>query len=116
VLAIPAKLQEKLRTSEVSASYDSVMRIARTNDPEFQNELIDSVLKGESNREIRSRLAERKAPVSRGVGEGKAITTGPQLVTLSENYEGCTATIRGPEGREARRHMRTALKRLLKQL
>jgi hypothetical protein len=35
---------------------------------------------------------------------------------LRETHEGCTATVRGPEGDHTRRHMRTAIKRLLKTL
>ena len=101
-------------------SYDNVMRIARTEDVEFQKELVDAVLKGESVREIRGRIAERKAPVASGREEGKSTkgTTpnGPLMFSFSETYEGCTATVRGPEGKNTKRHMRTALKRLIKQL
>ena len=120
ILSLPAKLQEKLGTSQVSVSYDNVILIARTEDVEFQKELVDAVLKGESVREIRGRIAERKAPVASGREEGKSTkgTTpnGPLMFSFSETYEGCTATVRGPEGKNTKRHMRTALKRLIKQL
>lgn len=119
ILTLPAKLQEKLETSQVSVSYDSVMRIARTEDADFQKELVEAVLNGESVREIRGRIAERKAPES-GSREGdksakESTPRSPLMFTFSETYEGCTATVRGPEGKHTRRHMRTALKRLLKQ-
>ena len=119
VLSIPAKLQEELRTSEISVGYDSIMRIARSDDPALQRELVDAVLAGETNREIRSRIAERK-PASagkRGASE-KSKSDGPTtlMFTFSETNEGCTATVRGPEGKDSRRHMRTAVKRLLKSL
>ena len=119
VLSLPAKLQQKLGTSQVSVSYDSAMRIARSDDPELQSELVDAVLAGESNREIRSRIAERK-PAGAGKREpsGKFKSSQPTtlMFTFSETHEGCTATVRGPEGKETRRHMRTAVKRLLKSL
>ena len=119
VLSLPAKLQQKLGTSQVSVSYDSAMRIARSDDPELQSELVDAVLAGESNREIRSRIAERK-PAGAGKrepsGKSKASQPTTLMFTFSETHEGCTATVRGPEGKETRRHMRTAVKRLLKSL
>ena len=119
VLTIPAKLQEELRTSELSVGYDSIMRIARSDDPALQRELVDAVLAGETNREIRSRILERKpSGVGKKGSDGKPKS--PQAnnltFTFSETYEGCIATVRGPEGKDTRRHMRTAVKRLLKLL
>lgn len=119
ILTLPAKLQEKLETSQISVSYDSVMRIARTEDEEFQKELVDAILKGETVRDIRGRIAERKGSgeSERKVGKStKSTSPGPLIFTFSESYEGCTAIVRGPEGKNTRRHMRIALKRLLKQL
>ena len=119
ILTLPAKLQEKLGTSQVSISYDNAMRIARTEDPEFHNELVEATLRGESVREIRGRIAERKGIVPSKKEEGRAKAPGlmtPLMFTFTETYEGCTATVRGPEGKDTRRHMRTALKRLLKQV
>ena len=59
ILGLPAKLQAKLGTSQVSISYYSAMRIARTEDADFQKELVEAVLKGETVREIRGRIKER---------------------------------------------------------
>ena len=117
ILTLPAKLQTQLRTSETSVAYDSAMRIARCDDPVLQQELVEATLKGESTREIRRRIAERQSPAKGEQGRG-ANPTHPatQVVTFSETYEGCTATVRGPEGDHTRRHMRTAIKRLLKTL
>jgi ParB family transcriptional regulator, chromosome partitioning protein len=120
VLTLPAKLQEKLRTSEVPVSYDSTMRIARAKDVALQEALVKAVLAGESTREIRSRIAEKKPPAEptkREAGSSAtASASAQQLLTLTESHEGYTATIRGPAGKLAKRHMRTVLNRLLKQL
>lgn len=119
ILTLPVPLQQKLRASVVSVPYDSAMRIARTNDKSMQNELIEAALKGESSREIRGRIAERKGIVPSKKEEGRAKAASlmtPLMFTFTETYEGCTASVRGPEGKNTRRHMRTALKRLLKQL
>lgn len=119
VLTIPAKLQEELRTSELSVGYDSIMRIARSDDPALQRELVDAVLAGVTNREIRGLILERK-PSGVGKKGSHSKSKSPQAnnltFTFSETYEGCIATVRGPEGKETRRHMRTAVKRLLKLL
>jgi ParB family transcriptional regulator, chromosome partitioning protein len=120
ILSLPAKLQEKLGTSQVSISYDSAMRIARTEDAAFQKELVEATLKGETTREIRSRIAQKKesaGAVKREPGNGsKSSTTTHPTLTFTEFHEGYTATIRGPEGKMAKRHMRTVLNRLIKQL
>jgi hypothetical protein len=115
ILNLPAKLREKLRTSVVSVSYGSAMSIARCKDDVLQVELVSDALKGESVRAIRRRIAERKTG-----GEGKREETRSPLpaptpaLILTETYMNCTATVRGPEGKQ--RDMRTALKRLLKKL
>lgn len=117
ILKMPAKLQHKLQTSEVSVAYDTAMRIAHCEDTALQSQLVEAALKGESVRAIRSRIAERNAPSASSREEGRLIApTGPLMFTFSETHEGCTATVRGPEGKHTKRHMRTALKRLLKQL
>lgn len=93
------------------------MRIAHCEDTALQSQLVEAALKGESVREIRSRIAERNGPSASSREEGKpSAPTGPLMFTFSETHEGCTATVRGPEGKHTKRHMRTALKRLLKQL
>jgi ParB family chromosome partitioning protein len=116
ILTLSPKYQEQLRASELSVSYDSAMRIARC-DPALQPDLIAAFLRGESTREIRSRIAESKDPSKGKQGRGANPThSATPMFTFSETYEGCTATVRGPEGDHTRRHMRTAIKRLLKTL
>lgn len=118
ILTLPPKLQEKLRSSQVSVGYDIAMRIARCDDDVFQKELLEAALKGESAVNLRRRIAERRIPSAGKGGEGSRTggSVTPTLTfTFTEKYKDCTATVRGPEGKDCRRDMRTAIKRLLKQ-
>jgi ParB/RepB/Spo0J family partition protein len=60
ILSLPTDLRRKVQTSELSISYDSIMNIARVEDHKAQHELIDAVLAGASNRDIRQRIGEMK--------------------------------------------------------
>lgn len=115
ILTLPANHQEQLRTSQVSVSYDSAMRIARCK-PEHQKELIAATLRGETTREIRGRIAAHKDPANAKQRRGNANLPVNFMFTFSETCEDCTATVRGPEGDKTRKHMRTAVERLLQSL
>ena len=60
ILKLPAPLQKKLQTSEVSVPYDAAMNIARVEDQKQQEHLVGAVLKGATNREIREKIADLK--------------------------------------------------------
>lgn len=62
ILTLPPDLQEKLRTSEVPVPYDAVMRVARVPEKQNQASLVTDILQGKSNREIREKIKEVKAP------------------------------------------------------
>ena len=115
ILTLPAKYQEQLRASELSVSYDGVMRIARC-ESALQAELIAATLRGESTREIRSRIAESKGPSKGKQGRGSASGPTKIMVSFSETCGDCTATVRGPEGDHTRQEMRTTVGNLLKRL
>jgi ParB family transcriptional regulator, chromosome partitioning protein len=123
ILRLPAMLQEKLRTSEVTVPYDSAMKIAHNRDVDFQKELVSAVLKGETVREIRQRIAEKKpvnlaATEKRSGAASTAATNRPSAaqVTVTESIDGYTATIRGPRGKGAREMMVSALEKLIQTL
>ena len=115
ILTLPAKYQKKLRTSQVSISYYSAMRIARC-EPAHQAELIEATLRGETTREIRGRIAKHKDPAKVKQGRGSVKLPTKLMFTISETYEDCTATVRGPEGDDTRRNMRTAVENLLRRI
>jgi ParB family chromosome partitioning protein len=107
ILTLPAKLQEKLRSAEVSIGYDLAMRIARADDTALQNELFERALKGESGQQIRQALRERQPETP--VRKKRASS----LKSLTESMEGYTATVRGPEADDANEKMRAVLSALL---
>ena len=110
ILTLPAKLQEQLRTAQKSVTYDTVIRISRTDDPAFQAELIEAALKGEGNPEIRRRLAERQKTSPKKSNRRTA------MQTFTESCDGYTATVKGPDKPDAREKMRDAVRALLQSL
>ena len=48
--------------SEVPVSYDAVMRVSRVAEPKTQKSLVKNIIQGESNREIRAKIKQVKAP------------------------------------------------------
>lgn len=60
ILALPTGLLSKVRSSSTPIAYDAITRIARIEDRQQQNELIDLALNGVKVREIREKIDERK--------------------------------------------------------
>jgi ParB family chromosome partitioning protein len=60
ILSLPVELQKKVGTSQLSIGYDSVMRVARVEKPQQQRELVEALVSGASNRDIRQRIDEIK--------------------------------------------------------
>ncbi len=103
VLTLPPESQQKVRMSELSVSYDAMIRIARVKDREEQASLLDATLKGTSVHEIRRRILERKE-------QGRATER------IAEHVGNYTASVQGPSGRGANDKMRAAVESLLKKL
>ncbi len=103
VLTLPFELQEKVRTSQHSVSYDAIIRIARVKDREGQKSLLDAALKGTSAHEIRRRIREKKE-------QGRATER------ITERVGNYTASVQGPSGRGANEKMRTTVEALLEKL
>ena len=103
VLTLPAELQERVRTSQLSVSYDAMIRIARVKDREEQASLLDAALKGTSAHEIRRRIREKKE-------------LGRATERISERVGNYTASVQGPSGRGAHEKMRATVKALLQKL
>jgi ParB family chromosome partitioning protein len=101
ILTLPPKLQEKLQTSEVSVSYDTVIRLARIKDRKQQEQFTEAALKGASSQEVRRKILESKGHITQ---------------RFSESLNGYTATVQGPEAPNAQRHMIAALEALLQKM
>ncbi len=109
LLTLPAKLQEKLRCTEVSLGYDLAMRIARAGDTALQEELMERALNGETYVQLRKVIQERQ-PI-----KPTSNRRAPSL-NVSENVDGYTAIVRGPQGDDANEKMRAAVVALLSSL
>lgn len=72
ILSLPVHLRDRLGTSQLSLSWESVARIARVKDSAHQEELVDALLAGATHREIRGRIQEHSG------GRGKGDSTSPK--------------------------------------
>lgn len=65
ILRIPPVLQEKVRTSGLSISYDSMTKIARVSNQTLQATLVEDVLNGATVNDIRQKIKAAKEGTSR---------------------------------------------------
>lgn len=72
ILSLPVDLQQRVGTSQLSVSYDAMIRVARVDSPEQQTELVEAIVTGASNRAIRERIDEIK-------GKPKASAKSPSI-------------------------------------
>lgn len=56
ILSLPSKLRRRVESTQLSVSYDAMIRIARVENPSQQEKLIDSLLGGASQRDIRQQI------------------------------------------------------------
>jgi ParB family chromosome partitioning protein len=103
LLTLPAEAQEKVRTSQLSVSYDAMIRIARVKDRAEQAALLDAALQGISAHEIRRRIGEKRE-------QGKATER------ITERVGHYSASVQGPAVRGANEKMRATVEALLQKL
>ena len=69
ILTLPPKLQRQVGKSQLSVNYDSMIRIARLDEPVEQERLVEAVLGGATHREIREKIDRIKGkPVQTAAG------------------------------------------------
>jgi len=103
ILSLPADLQQKVGSTQLSIGYDAMIRIARLKDREEQQQLVAAALEGVPVVEIRRRIRERKE-------QGRATER------ISEQLGPYTASVHGPSGRESNAKMQAAVEALLAKL
>lgn len=81
VLELPEALQEQLRKADRLIAYDSIIEIARVENPIAQTELLSSVLAGATVRDIRERAKQSKPA---GAGRTRAGST--QKIATSKGW------------------------------
>lgn len=107
VLSLPTALQTKLRHSEFSVPYDTLIRIARITDEGEQKRLAELALSGVSNTELRRRIGELKDSKN---------TRRKKIERAAVILDGYTPSVVGPSGRNACGHMKAAVESLLEKL
>lgn len=60
ILSLPTELQRKVGSTQQSVSYDAMIRIARLEKASQQTELVEALLSGATQREIRERIDQMK--------------------------------------------------------
>lgn len=78
ILSLPVELQKKVWTSEQSLSYESVIRIARLEDPRQQEQLIESLLNGATHRDIREQIDTFKGKPAKQNAAGSLPSASPR--------------------------------------
>ena len=66
ILSVSVELQEKVGCSQHSVSYDSMIRIARLDDQNQQGDLVDALVGGASQKEIRQQIDSIKGTKKAG--------------------------------------------------
>jgi ParB family chromosome partitioning protein len=65
ILDLPVELQRKVATSQLSIPYDAVASVARLTNTKHQDELIEALVTGATNRDIRERINSNKGKPAR---------------------------------------------------
>ena len=103
-------LQDKVRTSGRTLSYDSVSKIARLDSPADQDSLLDAALSGENTQAIREKTRNAAGPQK--AGDRRSLRT----ERLQESLDGYTAIVSGPVSPDASHHMEAVVAMLLERL
>jgi ParB family chromosome partitioning protein len=112
ILSIPPQLQKKVGTSQLSVSYDSMIRIARLDEPKEQERLIEAVLTGASVRDIREHIGAVKG---KGKGKGSQASAIPKPKRVYRTAHQATVIVQATGKELANRQCIDALREALEQ-
>jgi ParB family chromosome partitioning protein len=85
ILTLPVQLRERIGTSQLSISWESVARIARVHDAVLQEELVDALLGGATHQEIRQRVHRHATPTARGGRTSQSVSRPRQVYRTAFN-------------------------------
>jgi len=80
ILTLPTDLQQELGTSQVSVSYDAIMRVARLEEEGQKRELVTALVSGASSRDVRHRIDAIKGKPKKDSSEPPSTTPKPKRV------------------------------------
>jgi hypothetical protein len=72
ILTLPVPLQQKVGLTQLSVSYDAMIRIARLEDANHQERLIEQLLAGASQKEIRDEIDRLKGKLAKSATSGSS--------------------------------------------
>jgi len=72
ILSLPVPLQQKVGSTQLSVSYDAMIRIARLEDAKHQEQLIEQLLTGASQKEIREEIDRLKGKPPKSATSGSS--------------------------------------------
>jgi ParB family chromosome partitioning protein len=70
ILTLPVALQQKVGSTQLSVSYDAMIRIARLEDANHQEQLIEQLLTGATQKEIREEIDRLKGKPAKSASSG----------------------------------------------
>jgi ParB family transcriptional regulator, chromosome partitioning protein len=109
ILTLPTGLQEKVGSTQLSVPYDAMIRIARLENHSHQAELVERLIGGATQREIRDRIDELK-------GKSKAPATTeamPKPKRVYRTAHHATVIVQGTHSRLGNDEVIAALKEAL---
>lgn len=109
ILTLPVALQRKVGSTQLSVSYDAMIRIARLGDRVHQEHLIEMLLNGASQREIRDRIDHIKGKSKAPQAEEKPAK--PKRVYRTAHH--ATVIVQGTHARLSTDEVIAALKEAL---
>lgn len=80
ILTLPPKLQRKVGSTQLTVGYDTMIRIARLDEPGEQERLVTAVLDGATQREIRDEIDRLKGKPAREASSASSGTPKPKRV------------------------------------
>jgi ParB family chromosome partitioning protein len=73
ILSLPSDMQQKVRSTQRSLSYDAMVHIARLDNAQHQVELVEQLLSGATRNEIRQRISTLKGKPTESVPKPKRV-------------------------------------------
>jgi len=115
ILSLSPDLQSRVGTSQLSLSYDSMIKIARLEDPRQQRELVDAMLSGATVKQIRERIDEVKGKPKRLSQSPSAASEPSKPKRVYHTTQPATVIVQGTTAKLSTDHVLRALREALVQ-
>ncbi len=110
ILTLPVELQKKIRKAKATVPYDAIATIARqVKEPEKQKELVNDLIKGATNGQVREKIRQYNANGS----NGNAMPGRKRIVQKYETSEGPTIAVQAGSDNVSREQLVNALQEAL---